>query len=184
MEKWKDVKGYEDIYQVSDAGNVRTVDGKTTTRTINGVEQERHWRGRTLKQKTDKSGYKRVSLWRGKVHRDFLVHRLVCDAFHWNPELKPDVNHIDGNPANNRAENLEWATPKENLMHAYRHGLNREPHPVALYDPVEDMTRHFISQAAASRFLGKNDGYVSRHIKEGNAEIDGYEIFVKLVEEA
>lgn len=182
MENWKDVKGYEGIYQVSDAGNIRTVDGKATTRTLNGVEQERHWRGRMLKQKTDKGGYKRVSLWRRKTHKDFLVHRLVCDAFHLNPELKPDVNHIDGNPSNNRADNLEWATPRENLMHAYRHRLNREPHPVALYDHSDDVTRHFVSLSEASRFLGKNAGYVSRHIKDGHSKVDGYEIFVRLME--
>lgn len=98
MENWKDIENYEGIYQVSDKGQVRTIPGKTTVRMFNGREIVRHWKGRTLKQKTDKGGYKRVTLWKSRAGKQFLVHRLVCAAFHANYENLPDVNHIDGNP--------------------------------------------------------------------------------------
>jgi hypothetical protein len=175
---WKDVSDYEGIYQVSDSGLVRTVPGKITTRRMNGKTQLRHWSGRELKQKTDKGGYKRVTLWKNKRGKDFLVHRLVCEAFCQNYSLKPEVNHIDGNPSNNYASNLEWVTYAENLQHAYRHGLNQSPIKVVLYNPNSGMFRRFSSQTEASKFLGKNRGFVSAITKNGQQSALGYEIFV------
>ena len=78
MEEWKEIPGYEKLYEASTYGNIRTCEGKVTRTERHG---ERLWKQRVLKQKTDKGGYKRVSLWkdgRGKTH---LVHRLVSSTF-------------------------------------------------------------------------------------------------------
>lgn len=179
MEKWLDVVGYEGIYQISDRGQMRTVPGKTTVRRLNGKDEIRHWKGRTLKQKTDRRGYKRVTLWKNKREKDFLVHRLVCTAFHPNPENKPEVNHIDGNPSNNRVDNLEWVTSQENLMHAFKHLLNKSPDPIVLADPITEEAKYFYSKAEASRFLGRSTAFISNVLKRGDKEIGGYEIFTK-----
>lgn len=176
-ETWKDVPGYEGIYEVSTRGQVKTVPGKVTIRRIRGHEQVRHWNGRILKQKTDKNGYKRVTLWRNKCGKDYLVHRLVCLAFIPNPKRLPDVNHKDGNPSNNNLTNLEWITPRGNLIHAFKHRLNKSPDPVVLVDPETEKTKYFMSKADASKFLGKSHGYFHEAIKRGETEVDGYEVF-------
>lgn len=69
-------------------------------------------------------GYLHVSLQTGKVQRTFFVHRLVASAFIENPEEKPQINHKDGNKQNNAVENLEWATSKENINHAFQNGMH------------------------------------------------------------
>jgi len=178
MEKWIDIPGYEGMYQVSSRGVVRTVPGKVTVSVRNGKTIHRVWEGRTLKQKTDKGGYKRVTLWKNKRDKQFLVHRLVCMAFHPNPDNLPDVNHIDGNPSNNAAENLEWITPRDNLIHAYEHKLNKAAMPVVLRDPPTGQIRYFYSRSEACRFLGRCPEYIGDALKRGDTEIDGYELFI------
>ena len=113
-ETWKDIKGYEGSYQVSDMGRIKSLE-RTVTRK-NGRKQT--IRERILKSDIIHNGYLRVRLYdsSGKIKR-FLVHRLVCKAFHENPENKPCVNHIDENKTNNKASNLEWCTVEENNNH-------------------------------------------------------------------
>lgn len=112
MEEWRDIEGYEGFYQVSDSGQVRSLDRVTT----NGRKRK----GRTLKQANRPNGYRFVVLSKGNVPKECSVHRLVSNAFIPNPEHKPNVNHIDGNKNNNHVENLEWVTQSENNLHRYR----------------------------------------------------------------
>lgn len=113
MEKWKSVIGFEN-YQVSNFGNVRNLKFISVNDIVNS---------KNLTLSTTTKGYFRVTLY-GKTRRHFQVHRLVAIAFIPNPDNKREVNHKDGDKTNNNDWNLEWNTPKENVIHAWDNGLN------------------------------------------------------------
>lgn len=117
-EIWRDIDGYEGFYQVSNLGNVRRLN-KTKP-------------PRILKQSLCRL-YLRVDLCRDGKRKSCSVHRLVAETFIPNPDNKPEVNHIDGDKLNNRAENLEWCTSSENQLHAVATGLQKtdENNPTA-----------------------------------------------------
>ena len=104
METWKDIKGFEGIYQISNMGRVKSFKADPN--------------GRILSIKNSKGDYLNIVLCHGNKRRSVKVHRLVAEAFVPNPHNKPEVNHIDGNKQNNRADNLEWVTRAENHRHA------------------------------------------------------------------
>ena len=109
LERWKPIKGYEGLYEVSDAGKVKSL---ITNKLLDC--------GLTTK------GYKRVCLTKDCKHKFYAVHRIVAEAFIPNLNNKPQVNHINGIKTDNRVENLEWCTNSENQKHSYDNGLKNK----------------------------------------------------------
>ena len=102
-EIWKDIKGYEGLYQVSNFGKI-----KSLTKKIVQKKREFYKKETILNGYSRKDGYLMVNLFKNQKCRHFLIHRLVATAFISNPENKPTINHIDANKTNNVVSNLEW----------------------------------------------------------------------------
>ena len=110
IEEWKDIKDYENLYQVSNLGRV-----KSLKREIIYSDGRKHtYKEKILKPRKNKYGYLVVCLCNNGNRKEFFVHRLVALAFIPNPDNKPHIDHIDTNPLNNVYTNLHWVTPKEN----------------------------------------------------------------------
>lgn len=119
-EIWKPIKGYEEYYEISNMGRVKSLGRKIIT------SDGRHYVRRPkimtpVHQKTHR--YLMIQLKVNKKYKGFLVHRLVAKAFVPNQYNKPEVNHKDGNVRNNNHDNLEWCTRSENEIHAYKTGI-------------------------------------------------------------
>lgn len=110
-EIWKDIQGYEGKYKISNLGRVKSLNYHRT-----GKEQIRTPRKQP-------NGYLIVELFKNGIQKNFLIHRLIAQAFIENPENLPQVNHIDENKLNNRVDNLEWCTNKYNVC--YGTGIER-----------------------------------------------------------
>ncbi len=117
---WRDVPGYEGWYQVSDAGEVRSV-----TREIQHGERTRHREGRILKQHPVTDGYLTVTLCVDSVRRSVGVHRLVAWAFIGPQAPGIEVRHMDGELTHNALANLQYGTRAENQQDRLRHGTSR-----------------------------------------------------------
>lgn len=111
-EEWKDINGYEGIYQVSNLGEVRGLNRKDSL--------GRDVRSKILKSSYDRDGYQVISLRKDNKKSTLKIHRLVADAFIPNPHAYPQVNHKDENKENNYVSNLEWCTAKYNSNYGNR----------------------------------------------------------------
>lgn len=145
---WKDIDGAPG-YQVSSDGMVKSVE-----RVIKRGTNFLPIRERILKAWKRNKDYLSVGFWVDGRHRVFTVHRLVACAFIPNPENKKEINHIDGNKENNSVENLEWVTPSENALHAFRNGLRtpisskavmveRQNGEIVKFDSMKDCSIYF-----------------------------------------
>jgi hypothetical protein len=105
-ETWKPMVGFEGLYEVSNLGRIKSLKRNSTS-------------GGIIKTHVNR-GYEYFHPCKNGKHRNMKVHRAVAEAFIPNPDNKPDVNHKDENPLNNRVDNLEWATKKENVNYGTR----------------------------------------------------------------
>lgn len=125
-EVWRPIRDFEASHEVSNFGRVRTIPRSYIGVGYWGTRCIRTIRYRVISQRTNANGYAVVSYSADKRKAHRLVHRVVAEAFHGpRPSSCHEVNHIDGDKLNNRADNLEWVTPSENSQHAYDTGLRR-----------------------------------------------------------
>jgi hypothetical protein len=164
MEVWKDVVGYEGLYQVSDRGNVRSVDRYVPHKTFG----KKFCKGVVIEPKTTNAGYLRVNLCKENRYKSFSVHRLVAEAFLSACDVAGlQVNHKDENKQNNSVENLEWVTRKENNNYGTK--IDRQAKkvkiPVLQYDKEGNLLGEWESATDAEKALsGKFTGAVSHCI--------------------
>lgn len=175
VEEWRDIPGYEAIYQASSYGRIRSAEGKTTVSTRHGV---RRWKSRVLKPKSCKDfraiGY-RVTLWKDKAPHDYLVARLVAATFLGVPiSTKLTVNHKDGDRLNNHVENLEFLTLSQNIRYGFENGQYKQ-NRTTLTNINTGESCSFASMSKAGLHIGRDERYISAVAKKGkNATgIDG-----------
>jgi hypothetical protein len=117
LEIWKPIQGFESLYEISNLGNVKSLD-----KPLNRLDSKKLRKEKLIKQVIRK-GYLRVGLSKDGFRKFFTVHRLVAMAFMPNGNFSLTINHKDGNKRNNLIENLEWCTRSEQIKHAIRIGL-------------------------------------------------------------
>jgi len=150
-EIWKPVVGYEGRYEVSNLGRVKSLD-----RVVKAKNNDRFISGRILKQCFDLDGYLMVGLFIDGKQTKFKTHRLVCIAFKENPLNKYCVNHINEIKTDNRLENLEWASVKENVNHG------------------TGIARRSLSKGKIVEKIDKRGIVVDRYLTISSVEKDGY----------
>jgi len=159
MEIWKDVCGFENFYQVSNKGRVKSLDRTVVNK--NGVVSR--LKGSVLKAQISGSKYLFVNFGKNKPKQ---IHRLVAIAFLSRPEGKTQVNHIDGDKFNNDVANLEWVSCSENHKHSYK-SLDRKLHPKSKIVCLEKdgFKIKFYGCNAASKYLGVVAGSIASAAK-------------------
>lgn len=162
-ERWKAIKDYEGLYEVSNKGNIRRICKKYSE-------------GRPVKLQTDKDGYKRVCLCKDNKRKTWIVHRLVADAFIPNPNCFPAVNHKDENKENNNINNLEWCTVRYN--NSYHDGAIKRAakrcKPIKAIKSGIELKFNSIKDASASLNISHGDISGCLHGAYGRKTCKGY----------
>ena len=150
-EIWKDIENYEGLYQISNKGNVRSLNRYV----LNCHGKQKLIKGKVLKLE-DVHGYLRAELSKDGKRRMFRVHRLVAKAFIPNPHNLPEVNHKDENKKNDHEENLEWCTCQQNQNHGTHNerSAKSKGHSVQALDKNGNVIMEFWSISEASRRTG------------------------------
>lgn len=158
-EIWKDIGGYEGLYQVSNLGRVNRVAT-----------------GRVLKGGKDGGGYLNVDLCKNGKRKTHTIHRLLAQAFIPNPENKSDVNHIDEDKTNNNVNNLEWSTRKENLNHGTRNERSSKTKsiPIIATNLKTGESREFYSTKDCAIKLGLSGPSITSVLKGRLKQTGGY----------
>lgn len=166
---WKPIDGYEGLYEVSNKGNIRSmermvVDKNGSTKPVHAKMLTWHKSKQTLRHPV---AHYHVELWKDGKRKAVRVHRLVAQAFIPNPDGKPQVNHIDGNPGNNAVANLEWATNSENMRHAYANELTkpRGGKPIKGTNKITGKVVEFDNAGAAAKHFGVTPGAIRSALK-------------------
>lgn len=156
-EVWKDIEGYEGYYQISSLGKVKSLKNNKVRKLIE-----------------DRDGYLWVALYKNKKQRIFFVHRLVAKCFIENNINKPQVNHKDENKQNNKVDNLEWVTAKENINYGTRTHKASQKHNKPIRVIYRDGTYEIWESATifANEF-GLNRDSISDNIRSGRMSRSG-----------
>lgn len=190
-EVWKDIKGYEGLYQISNYGRVKSLERLIKKFCGNYTIKEK-----ILKQSKNADGYLQVSLFQKKnVSKTYRVHRLVAEAFISNHENKSIVDHINGERTDNRVENLRWVSQKENINNPITLGrmskskigtkLSEEvkeiiklthSKPILQYDMYGNFIREWESASQAGRELGIDSTSI-REVCNGNYRHAGFYVW-------
>lgn len=164
MEEWKPIPGYEELYEASTDGRIRSKEGKITS---SSLYPHRHWRSRIMKGRGENltTGY-RVGLWKNGKCKDWLVARLIGITFLGAPPYSDwTINHKDGNRHNNNVENLEWLTLADNIRHGFETGLYTCRKQIMLSRDNEHL--EFKSMKEAGQAIGRGPGYISGCVRCG-----------------
>lgn len=175
-EQWREIAGYEGLYEVSNLGNVRSME-----RTVAYGKASYVRPSKMMKVTVGKNLYCRVTLTKDAKQTQVYVHRLVAMAFIPNPDNLAEVDHIDANPSNNRCDNLRWVTHSENMRHMFELGRNydgtanffteeakkkREQNLKKLQKPLADDTGMvYNSLTEAARLIGVTSGALCNALK-------------------
>ena len=152
--KWKDIPGYEGLYQVSNLGEIKSLNYRNT-----GKEK-------IIKPRKNKGGYLRVVLCKNGKQKDFLVHRLVAIAFIPNHNNYNQVNHKDENPSNNNVNNLEWCNRLYNERQKFKHISGYPAKPIEQIDAnTNEIIAEFESMSDCERKLHMNVATIRKYIK-------------------
>jgi hypothetical protein len=151
-EIWKPIDGWEGLYEISNYGRVKSL-ARVVYRGDPVIKQ--HRKERILKPYYNWCGRQLIGLVRdGEGQKTVQISRLVANTFIDNPENLPDLNHKDGDPTNNRIDNLEWTTKSDNMKHAWKNGLK------------EHYTTHLSNNDIKKMRLFKQAGMPSKLIAE------------------
>ena len=159
-EIWKDVKGYEELYQVSNYGQIRSVD-RTVGYRYKG--KQRIYKGRMLKQVV-RNGYLSVSLSKENKLKQKNIHRLVAEAFLPNPFNLPVINHIDENKKNNMVSNLEWCSCAYNTN--YGSGRKKQAESQQKVVLQYDRSGNLLNQYPSATIAALKNGYNLKTISQ------------------
>jgi hypothetical protein len=150
---WKQIEGYEGLYEVSSGGDVRSMaTGKILAKNLAGY------------------GYVKADLWKDGERHQTTVHRLVADAF--IPRTGDEINHINGVKTDNRRENLEWCSRSENVIHTY-YTLCKGIHPIEAFNPDTNVTRLYRSVCEAARD-GFGSAQIYRALRKPHRRVKGF----------
>jgi hypothetical protein len=148
-EIWKDINGYENLYQVSNLGNVKSLYFK------------HGYNAKLLKPRLSFDGYLRVALTKNRIVKNYSVHKLVALSFIPNIGNKPELNHKDAIKLNNKSNNIEWCTHSENMDHAVKNGLmcsnvgDKNPNAKLTQSQVNEIKQKYLTGKFTQRELAK-----------------------------
>jgi len=161
MEIWKSVIGYENLYEVSNLGNVRRLWQKSK-------------KNRSLKIRKD--GYIEVDLWKNGKSKFIRIHILVAQSFIENINNLKYINHIDGDKSNNKVENLEWCTQSHNRLHATKIlKVNTKQYKWYLYKE-DTLIKEFEDCFELANYLNKDFSHITKLCRTNKFTKDNFQI--------
>jgi hypothetical protein len=168
METWKEIKDYEGLYEISSLGNVRSLDRKVLSKRKYGDKMV-YLKSKPIKTIVDSLGYCRISLCKNGTVKAHKIHKLVCESFKIG---NGQINHIDGNKKNNKVDNLEFCTSKENNYHAFITNLRPDKYRKTIVCNENNEVYKGVMDCAKK--LNISHTMVSSHLRGNCKNIKGY----------